>query len=197
MNTYVYKYGNNLYINLTNRCSNACTFCERNKSEGIGGNSLWLEKEPAAEEVIAALKEQRFEDYDEVVFCGFGEPTYKLDELIEIGKFLKQNGKYVRLNTNGQGSLINGRDITGELAAAVDAVSISLNAPTAKEYQEVCQSVYGEKAFGAMLEFAQLCVPKLKRTVLSAVDLIGAVKIEECRAVCKRAGAEFLVRKHY
>ena len=195
MNTFVYKFGGKLYINLTNRCTNSCVFCIRERARGVSGDDLWLEREPSAAEVTAALKEMKFENYGEVVFCGFGEPIIKLAEILEIGKFLKSRGKQVRLNTNGHGNLIHGRDITGELSKAVDAVSISLNAATAKEYQELCNSEYGEKGFEAMLEFARLCVPKFKKTVLSVVDTIGSAEIERCRKVCESTGAEFRVRK--
>ena len=211
MNTYVYEFESKLYINLTNRCTNACVFCVRNGNQGVGRHNLWLDKEPTAAEVIEDLKRMRFWEYDEVVFCGFGEPTFKLDEILEIGQFLKRiplnggvpgifpqgsaKGGVVRLNTNGHGNLIHGRDITGELARAVDAVSISLNASTAKGHQEICNSEYGEKAFDAMLEFTRLCVPKFKRTVLSVVDTIGKDEIERCRKVCETTGAEFRVRE--
>ena len=194
MDTYVYEFGDKLYINLTNRCTNACVFCIRNGAEGVGGSGLWLEKEPTAAEVIDGLKKLGFESYDEIVFCGFGEPVFKLGEILEIGKFLKNAGKRVRLNTNGHGNLIHGRDITGELSGAVDVISISLNASNAKDYQEICKSRYGEAGFDAMLKFARLCVPKFKKTVLSVVDTIGAAEIEKCRKVCESTGAQFRVR---
>ena len=194
MNTYVYEYEGKLYINLTNRCTNACVFCVRNDNQGVGKHNLWLEKEPTATEAIDGLKRMRFEKYGEIVFCGFGEPTFKLNEILEIGKFIKGRPT-VRLNTNGHGNLIHGRDITGELARVVDTVSISLNASTAKGYQEICCSEYGEKAFDAMLEFTRLCVPKFKKTVLSVVDTIGKDEIERCRKVCETTGAEFRVRE--
>ena len=195
MNTFVYELDKKLYINLTNRCTNACVFCIRNGADGIGQNRLWLEREPAAAEVIADLKKMRFQEYGEIVFCGFGEPTYKLNEIIEISKFIKNNKKAVRINTNGHGNLIHGRDITTELSQAADIISISLNASTAKGYQKICNSEYGEKAFDAMLEFTKLCVPKFKKTVLSVVDTIGADEIERCRKVCQAVGAEFRVRQ--
>ena len=194
MDTCVYELENKLYINLTNRCTNACVFCVRNGNQGVGRHNLWLEKEPSAAEVIDALKKARFEKYGEIVFCGFGEPTYKLDEIIEIGGFIKKNKKRARLNTNGHGNLIHGRDITAGLAKAIDTVSISLNAPTAAGYQKICNSEYGLTAFDAMLEFARLCVPKFKKTVLSVVDTIGKAEIERCRKVCAGVGAEFRVR---
>lgn len=194
-NTFVYKFGDKLYINLTNRCTNACAFCIRNGQSGIGGEDLWLEREPSAAEVIEALKSMRFTDYGEIVFCGYGEPSYRLSEILEVGKFLRAAGKTVRLNTNGHGSAINGRDITAELAEAVDTVSISLNASTAGDYQAVCDSRYGKKGFAIMLEFARLCVPKFKRTILTVVDTIGAEEIGRCRKVAESIGAEFRVRE--
>ena len=110
MDTYVYELGKSLYINLTNRCSNACTFCVRNGHEGYFGNKLWLQKEPAAEDVLGAIDFSK--KYEQVVFCGFGEPTERADVLVAVAKELKKRGYTVRVNTNGQGNLINGRDIT-------------------------------------------------------------------------------------
>jgi TatD family-associated radical SAM protein len=194
MNTYVYKYGGSLYINLTNRCSNACAFCIRTRQEGLGGNRLWLESEPSAADVIAALRDNDFRSAPEVVFCGYGEPTCRLPELLETARFLRGEGVPVRLDTNGQGNLINGRDITDDLAECIDVVSISLNNSTARAYQAACRSRYGERAFGAVLDFARLCVPKFKKTVMTVVGSIGAEEIEECRALCGGIGAEFRVR---
>ena len=194
-NTFVYKFGDKLYINLTNRCTNACDFCIRNGTDGIGEDNLWLEREPSAEEVISELKDLLYENYNEVVFCGYGEPTYRLQEIIAVGGFLRAAGKTVRLNTNGHANAIHGRDVTDKLKAAVDIVSISLNAATAQGYQAICNSEYGEAAFDIMLEFARLCVPKFNRTVLSVVDTIGKDEIEKCRKVAEKTGAEFRVRE--
>ena len=116
MDVYCYELDGNLYINLTNRCSNDCRFCVRAVNPNYYGNDLWLSKEPTAEEVIAALPDK---NYNEVVFCGYGEPTFRIKELVEIGKELKKRGYIVRLNTNGQGNLINGRNIVDELAEGV------------------------------------------------------------------------------
>ena len=197
MDTYVYDYNGKLYINLTNRCSNDCAFCERRHNDGLNGHNLWLKKEPTAREVVVALTAANFKNSPEVVFCGYGEPTYRLAELFEIGAFLKSNGIQTRLNTNGQGNLINGRDITDELSKVIDVISISLNNSTAEKYQAVCQSKFGIAAYGAMLEFTRLCVPKFKRTVMSVVDLIGMAEIRECRSICEGIGAEFRVRMAY
>jgi TatD family-associated radical SAM protein len=106
-NTYVYKLENSLYVNLTNKCSNACDFCVRNTDTGIGDYDLWLETEPTASQVIQQIADPK--QYNEIVFCGYGEPTIKLDELLEIAAWVKVNGGKVRINTNGQANLIHGK----------------------------------------------------------------------------------------
>ena len=125
--TILYKVHNNLYINLTNRCSSSCTFCLRQNRDSMeGSDSLWLEHEPSYEEVIDAFKNVNVDDYDEIVFCGFGEPTERFDVLVKVAKYIKETyNKPVRLNTNGQGNLINKRNIESELEGIVDTISIS------------------------------------------------------------------------
>ena len=106
----LYKVHNNLYVNLTNKCPYSCTFCLRQTMDRIGESGrLWLEREPSYDEVIAEFEKFNMDEYEEVVFCGFGEPTERLDALVEIAGVLKERGHTVRLNTNGQGNLINGR----------------------------------------------------------------------------------------
>ena len=126
---FVYRYGDNLYINLTNKCCNDCDFCIRNNGDGIGeSGNLWLSREPSADEVIALI--ESFDNYDEIVFCGYGEPTYKTEIMIEVANFVHGKGKKTRLNTNGLGNLINGRNIVDDLKTAIDTMSISLNSHT-------------------------------------------------------------------
>ncbi|MDR2090895.1 MAG: TatD family nuclease-associated radical SAM protein [Clostridiales bacterium] len=120
MNTYLYGYQDKLYINLTNLCSNNCDFCVRNTADGVGGHNLWLENEPSAEEIIAELRGMNLDKYAEFVFCGFGEPLYAFEKLIEIGRFLKGKGKKTRLNTNGQASLIIGREVLDRIEKKAD-----------------------------------------------------------------------------
>lgn len=170
---------------------NACSFCVRNDKESYFGNALWLEHEPSAAEVIEAIPDRA---YPEVVFCGFGEPTERLDALVEIAGVLKERGHTVRLNTNGQGNLINGRDITTDLAMCVDKVNVSLNAPTAEAYQAVCRSIYGESAFSALISFAKCCRDKSMDVVLSVVDCIGAEAVAACRALAEENGLRLRVR---
>lgn len=194
MNNYVYEYGRKLYLNITNRCSNCCSFCIRDGREGLEGNSLWLDREPNFEDMKAALSAFDLEKYDEVIFCGFGEPVYNLETLIKTGVYLKQMGKKVRLNTNGQGSLIHGRDIVPELAPAVDVVSISLNASSAEKYQQLCLSEYGEKAYDAVLDFTRQCLKYIGKVILTKVDEGDEEENAACERIARQLGAEFRLR---
>ncbi|MCR4661342.1 MAG: TatD family nuclease-associated radical SAM protein [Clostridia bacterium] len=151
-----YIIDDSVYINLTNKCSNSCYFCVRATSNHYDEYNLWLDKEPTEIEVINDLK-QYLKEYDKYVFCGYGEPTEKLDILIKVAKFLKENNKNVRLNTNGQSDLINGEKSYLKLLNAVDIVSVSLNNYDAKSYNQICHSEYGDKAFQAILDFAVGC----------------------------------------
>ncbi len=192
-NTFVYEIDGNLYINLTNACSNACEFCVRANREKYDGYDLWLEKEPTAEEVLAAIPTDK--EYKQVVFCGYGEPTCHFEVLKKVAVELK--GKYIlRLNTNGQGNLINGRDITDDVALLFDEVSVSMNASTAEKYEDICHSVYGVRAFGAMIEFAVSCAKKGVKTHFSVVDIIGAEEVEACRVLAFQNRVLFKVRKY-
>ena len=190
---YVYTHAGAIYINLTNRCTNDCVFCVRSRMEGIDGANLWLDKEPTATEVIAELK--GMEGYDEVVFCGYGEPLIQLDEIIEIAGYVKQIGKKTRINTNGHANAFHQKDVPVLLKGLIDKVSISLNATDAQKYQKICRSVYKEEGFSHMLEFARGCVQAGIRTVLSVVDIIGEEEIEKARKIASDIGAEFKVRQ--
>lgn len=134
--TIAYAVGRNLYLNITNRCPCACTFCIRTMCDGAyGSDPLWLEHEPSMEEIRAALDKEDLSQYEEVVFCGYGEPTERLDILCETAKLLKSRGvKTIRINTNGLSDLIHGRKTAVDLKGLVDIVSVSLNAGTETEY---------------------------------------------------------------
>lgn len=159
----------------------------------MGDYKLWLKKEPTAQQVIEQLGNVK--EYSEVVFCGFGEPTIKLNELIEIAKKVKADGGKVRINTNGHANLFHGRNVVPELAGLVDVMSISLNAPTAEKYQKVCRSRYGLEAFDGMLDFARKCVGVIPEVVLSVVDVLPPEDIEKCREIAKQVGAKFRIRE--
>lgn len=194
-NTYVYEFGNSLYLNITNRCPNNCEFCLRKFKDGVNGNKLWLLKEPTVEEMKEDLALFPLSKYDEIVFCGYGEPTCNLSIMSQIGPYIKNKGCKIRLNTNGLGNLINNRnDVAKLIASYVDFVSISLNASTAEGYDEICRSKYGKDAFYAMLDFTKDCVKEGIDTTMSVVDFIGEEEIEACSKIVESTGAKFRVR---
>jgi len=192
LDTYVYEYKGRAYINLTNKCTNDCTFCIRNHKDGVGGHELWLTREPTAAGVIALLGEKP----KEVVFCGFGEPTIKIEELKVIAKFVKGYGGHVRLNTNGHASAFHGRDIASELVGLVDEVSISLNNSDAEKYNKVSRSSFGVEGYGHMLRFARDCVQYGIAVTFSVMDLIGEEDIAKSKAIADDIGARFRVRQY-
>lgn len=191
--TYTYQIGENLYINLTNRCSNACTFCVRNGKEEYEGHALWLRNgEPAEKQVTAEIGDPK--RYKEIVFCGFGEPTYRLEELLKICEYVHKNGGKTRLNTNGHGSAIQGRDIAPLLKGALDGINISLNAPTKEEYDRVCLPRI-DSAFEELLNFARSCKREGLNCWFSVVDCIGTEQVEACLKVAGEVGIPLRVRE--
>lgn len=193
----LYKVHNGLYVNLTNRCSAACTFCLRQTMDHVGeSHSLWLEREPTADEVKAEFEKWDLSQFTEIVFCGFGEPTCALPVLLEVAAWLKTRTDLpIRVNTNGQGSLIAGRDISGELAQCVDTVSISLNDPDPARYQALVRSRFGDAAFPGMLDFAKKCVAAGLHVFMTTVDTtITHEEEEQCRAICEKIGADYRIR---
>jgi len=193
----LYRVKSGIYVNLTNRCSSACTFCLRTNMDRIGeSGSLWLEREPTAREVIDAFRSLDLSQYREIVFCGFGEPTCALPVLLETARWLKTvTDLPLRINTNGQGSLIAGRDITGELAECIDTVSISLNHPDPWEYQRLVRSRFGDAAYPAMISFARRCVQHGLRVIMTTVETtISREEEDRCREICRKIGAEYRIR---
>jgi TatD DNase family protein len=193
-----------LYLNITNRCSNNCPFCPRvwgdeNETDDLRreagfiakGHNLRLEKEPTAEEVIEAMGD--ISPYREVVFCGFGEPTLRLDVLLEVAKHIRAQGQTVRLDTNGQGSLHHGRSIVPDLVEAIDAVSVSLNASTSEEYVKSCCPERGASAFGAILDFIKEAKGQIPEVVVTAVDLPG-IDMKAVKKLAKDLGVRFRSR---
>lgn len=196
--TILYEYHNNLYINLTNRCSSACIFCLRQTREEMDNSgSLWLEHEPSYEEVIEEFKKFDVEKYNEIIFCGFGEPTERIDVLLQVAKYIKDNfRKNIRLNTNGQGNLINNRDIVPELKGLIDCISISLNNPDPEKYQEIVRSIFGVKSFEAMLEFAKEAKNYVPKVILSTVDTTITKEEEaKCQKICDEIGVTYRIRE--
>lgn len=193
--TITYELEDSLYLNITNRCSNNCTFCVRNSSDGLNGVNLWLEEEPTVDEIMKDIQKREISSYKELVFCGYGEPMMRTNELIELCKKLKEYYPLpIRLNTNGQANLINGKDITPQLNGLVDTISISLNAGNKQDYQALCLSEFGEEAFEEMLKFAAECKKHVPNVVFSVVDVISSEEIQACRQIAEKLDIAFRVR---
>ncbi len=201
MDRFVYKIGDSLYVNLTNRCSNSCDFCVRNydvdHKHGYEGYDLWLHSEPSAAQVCeqASAELDAHPEIDEVVFCGFGEPTYRMAEICAVADFAHARGLRTRINTNGQGSEINDRDISADIVDHIDTVGVSLNATDPDKYDAICHSVYGKRGFEIMLDFARACVARGGNVVFSVVDIIGDGEIAKAKAIADSIGAKLRVRK--
>lgn len=187
--------GSSVYLNITNRCSCACGFCLREWADGVYGESLLLDHEPTVDDVTYAIELAFLEaPADEVVFCGFGEPTMRLDVILAVTEWLRLRRIRARLNTNGHGQLLNPDvDVPAALAGAgLAAATVSLNAADPQAYDELCRPVFG-KAHRAVIKFAEECVRHGIETVLTAVDVPGA-DLAGCEAVARALGAGFRVR---
>lgn len=193
----IYTYKNQVYANITNKCDCACTFCIRSERDHIGeSGNLWHKVEPTIEEIKAAIDAFDFTNYNEFVFCGYGEPTCELEKLITIAKYVKENYHLpIRLNTNGLANLYHKRNVVSELAEVVDSISISLNAPDAESYNKVTRPQF-EHAYEAMLDFAEECNAKIPHTQLSIVDVLSAEDIAKCQAIADERGVYLKVRKY-
>jgi len=193
--TLTYEIDNNLYINLTNRCSNNCEFCVRNHLDSYDGYDLWLEREPTVDEIISELKTRDIEKYNEIVFCGYGEPTYRYDVIKDVADYVHAFGAKTRVNTNGQGNRINGKDITADIYKYLDKINVSLNASNAKKYDADCHSEYGEEAFFDMLDFAKKCKEAGANVIFSVVDCIGEDEIKACKHLADSYGIPLRIRE--
>ena len=193
-NNYAYLLDGKAYLNITNKCQNACSFCIRNTGDGVRGVPLWLDKEPTVGEVISALSALDGE-FSEVVYCGYGEPTENLDVLKSTARDLKKLGYKLRLNTNGLGSVSAGRDIASELKD-FDVISVSLNNYTADKYLRITNSVFGLKAFDEVVAFALSCKEQGLNVVFTAVDVIGQADVDGCKALCDRLGIPLRIRQY-
>lgn len=203
--TIIYPEYEGLYINLTNRCPCACTFCIRQrtpKAEFDNVDTLWLEREPTAQEVIDAIQKEsrtaRFQSYREFVFCGYGEPTEALGVLLEVAAFLKAHYPLpVRLNTNGLADLIQGKPVAPLLHGKIDAVSISLNSSDPAIYERTVRPVFREKAFPALLAFAGQAARFVPKVILTTVaTTISREDEAACRRLCERLGVTYRIRSY-
>jgi len=187
-----------LYLNITNRCPCACTFCIRKGDEFNNVDTLWLEREPTIEEVEQAIEAEDLSKYKEIVFCGYGEPTERLDVILAVSDFIKQRCSLpVRINTNGLGELINGKKIAHLLEGRIDAISISLNSSDPEIYEKTVRPIFKEKAFPALLSFARDAAKYVPKVVLSTVSTtITAEDEEKCRKICEELGVTYRIRQY-
>ena len=192
----LYTYKNQVYANITNSCDCSCQFCIRSHKDGVGeADSLWHQKEPTLEDIKRAIDEFDFNGYDELVYCGYGEPTCALENLLASAAYVKEKHKVkIRLNTNGLANLYHNRNVVPELAKVIDSVSISLNAPTAEKYQEVTRPQF-ENAFPELLKFAELSKEAFEYVQLSIVDVLPENEIKECQKIADERGIYLKIRK--
>ena len=199
--TITYQVKSSVYVNLTNRCPCNCTFCLRHNGPGVyGSDSLWLEREPTLDEVIESLDKWDYGKFREVVFCGYGEPTERLDVLLAAAEHLKMRDKSlrIRVNTNGLSDLVNGKPTAALFAGKVDCLSISLNTDDPAEYLSVCRPKFGEAAYPAMLAFARDAAAVVPEVVMTVVGepVTSLEKQERCRAIAVGLGARLRVRPY-
>ena len=200
--TITYEYEGALYVNLTNKCNCNCEFClRRGKAEGsiYTEDSLWLEREPSREEALESFLSRDVCSYREIVFCGYGEPTYRLDVILWLVDRLKE--KFgdklppVRINTNGHANLIQGRNVCSELKGRIDTLSISLNATNAADYVALCHPIQGEEAYQAMLDFAKESAAYVSNVVMTIVDKDKTEEeIRTCYKIAEELGVTLRVR---
>lgn len=193
--TITYELKDNLYINVTNKCPNACDFCVRN-FEGAFTHDLWLSTDPTTKEIIKDIFSRDLRKYKQIVFCGFGEPLENIDEVLAVCKVIKEKtGLSTRINTNGLANKIHDTDVTPRFKSLVDGISISLNAKNAEEYDAICHSVFGKEAFPAILDFAEKSKAYVKDVQLSIVDCLSTEDIKECKKIAAHIGVNLKIRK--
>lgn len=194
MNTDLYALGKNLYVNLTNRCTLRCTFCPKWRRDWtVGKHNLRLRREPSVVTLWRKLSALHLRRYDEVVFCGLGEPTLRLQAVLELGRKLRKRGVHVRLNTDGLANFRTGRDVTGELHEAVNELSVSLNAPTSVAYARLCPSRLGESAHAHVVAFLRAAVARGIPTTASVVATRD-LDLKACRHLTRMIGVPLRVR---
>lgn len=198
----VYTYGGSVYLNITNACPCKCEFCIRNNGDSVGdADTLWFSgHSPSFEEVKAEIDAFDFTPYTgEIIFCGYGEPTCAYDVFVRTAKYLKEKmpNCRLRINTNGLSDLLNKKETAKEICSLVDTVSISLNAPTSEKYEALCHPTFKEKAFPAILKFAEECKNEGTAFVkFSLVDVISKEDIEACKKIADSMGIPLRVRKY-
>ena len=199
MMTVTYEGRNSIYVNITNRCPCACVFCLRhNKDHVFNADSLWLEREPTVKEICDSLDSRDPGKYDEIVFCGYGEPTERLDDLLQVASYVRsKSDTKIRINTNGLSDLIHGEKTAYKLKGLIDTVSISLNATNKEDYFKLVRPKFGIDSYDAMLSFAKDCTAYVSEVVMTVVDVVTSKEEQEkSRLICESIGAKLRVRPY-
>jgi TatD DNase family protein len=189
-----YMIRNSLYLNLTNRCTNDCVFCAKRHDFHVKGHLLQLADEPTVQAVLDEVGDPTA--YDEVVFCGFGEPLLRLEEVKAIARALKDRGATIRVNTDGLASLVHGRNVLPELSGLVDALSVSMNAGDAESYARICPNSYGAASFPALLDFLREAPKYVPSVTATAVALPGLDTDAVARLAASIPGIAFRLRPY-
>lgn len=199
MMTITYPVKNGIYVNMTNRCPCSCTFCLRHNGEGIfGSDSLWLEREPSIQEICESIDSWELTQYSEVVFCGYGEPTERLDDLLKVAEHIKSKSNIkIRINTNGLSDLIWNERTAPKLKGLIDTVSISLNATNKEDYFKIVRPKFGIDSYDAMLWFTKDCTDYVPNVIMTVVDVVTTKKEQNlCREICESVGATLRIRPY-
>lgn len=199
MMTITYAGRNGIYVNLTNRCPCACTFCLRqNRDKVFNSDSLWLEREPTVKEICDSIDTWDLAKYEEIVFCGYGEPTERLEDLLKVAEYIKsKNSIPIRINTNGLADLIAGEKVAHKLEGLIDTVSVSLNATNKEDYLKLVRPKFGIDSYNAMLSFTHDCTKYVPNVIMTVVDKVTTKEEQEkSREICESVGATFRVRPY-
>lgn len=193
----IYTLDGGTYFNITNKCPCNCAFCIRSKGEAVGSaKRLWFDEEPNFEEIKRAIDSYDFSNVDTAVFCGYGEPTNALENLIKTAKYIKEIKPDIklRINTNGLSDLINNKPTAELICRYIDIISVSLNEIDSDKYDRITRNIFPGKAFEAMLKFTRDCVEQGNEVRMTVVDVISKEDIEKARRICEDIGAQFIVR---
>lgn len=197
--TITYPVKNGIYVNMTNRCPCACTFCLRKNGDSIfGSDPLWLDREPTVQEICESIDTWDLKEYDEVVFCGYGEPTERLDDLLKVSEYIKSKSNIkIRINTNGLADLIWGKKTAPKLKGLIDTVSVSLNTTNKEDYLKIVRPKFGIESYDAMLSFTKDCTEFVPNVVMTVVDVVTTKEEQEiCKKICESVGAKLRVRPY-
>lgn len=191
--TLSYTIGQNLYLNITDRCTLVCEFCPKTLGNyQVHEYDLTLSHRPEYEEIVAAIGDPK--QYEEIVFCGFGEPTLRFKILLQVAAYIKENGGKVRLNTDGLACLVNKRDVLPEMQGLIDAVSVSMNTQNEELYIRHCAPQL-KGAWLAMLDFLERAPAYIPDVTATAIDGLDGVDIQACESLASQRGVKFRARQ--